>query len=371
MLPYPLAPNNASTFASKHDTVFYLITGLTIFFTLIVFATVLTFTIKYRAGSKADRSNPSNGNIILEAGWSGLPLALGLGIFFMSTKVFVEMRTPPKDAMEVYVIGKQWMWHLQHANGVRENNELHVPIGRPVKLTMISQDVIHAFYVPEFRMQYMVVPGRYTEQWFTPTKTGKFHIFCNMYCGTQHSEMGGTVVVMEPGEFQAWLRNGGSDAEKLSLEERGQKIFNKIGCGNCHGGTSNANAPSLVGIYGTNRPQTDGTSPVANEEYLRQAILRPWDHIVKGYSNTMPTYQNTISEEDTIALVAYMKQISGKMAAPEMEPRRGTETASPNMMKEKVTAAGAIGYRDNLTGNLGQARRGSASVGAVQAQANR
>lgn len=368
MLSIPLAPDNASTFATKHDLLFYLITGLTVFFTLIVFALVLGFTIKYRAGSKANRANASDGNVPMELAWSGLPLVLGLGIFFISTKLFIEMRTMPKNAMEISVVGKQWMWHMQHPNGIRENNTLHVPVGKPIKLTMISQDVIHAFYVPEFRMQYMVVPGRYTDAWFQPTKVGTFHIFCNMYCGTQHSEMGGTVVVMEPEKFQQWLKEGGNDAAPMSLEERGEKIFNKIGCGNCHAGNSTERAPTLVGIYGTTRAFTDGSTAVANEDYLRRAILRPLDQLNKGYGPTMPMYQGQISEEDTLALIAYMKRNTGGMTNMETEAAKGQPGTGAAMIKEPVSSVGAIQDRENRVKPQGGVTKGNLSVGAISAR---
>lgn len=367
-----MAPDNASTFGTQHDLIFYSITALTILFTIIVFTLVLTFTIRYRAGSSASRENASNGNLIMEIGWSGLPLLLGLGVFFFSTMLFVHMRTMPKNAREIYVIGKQWMWHMQHGNGVRENNTLHVPVGEPVKLTMISQDVIHAFYVPEFRMQYMVVPGRYTQTWFTPTKVGKYHIFCNMFCGVQHSEMGGTVYVMQPDDFQRWLKNGGNDAAPMSLEERGEKIFKSVGCANCHGETGTERAPSLIGIYGTERHLENGTNPTADDSYLREAILRPQDHIVKGYGPTMPQYQGAISEEDTIALIAYLRRISGKMPAgtTPMDPKMGQDGGSASMVPEKVTAAGAIGAREKFEDNRGQTGKGNLAVGAEAARQN-
>lgn len=190
----PLAPPQASSFAREHDTIYFALWALTIVFTIIVCGAVLWFCVRYRVGTKADRSRPLYEHLGLELSWSVIPGILALIMFYYEARLFIKVRTPPADAQEIFVIGKQWMWHVQHPEGVRENNTLHVPIDKPIKLTMISQDVIHAFYIPAFRTQMMVVPGRYTDMWFTPTKVGEYHLFCNMYCGTQHSEMGGTVV---------------------------------------------------------------------------------------------------------------------------------------------------------------------------------
>ena len=318
MWNYPLAPEQASNHAAGSDMIFGLITALTIFFTVVVLLMVMIFAIKYRRGSNANRDNIVHHSQKLELLWSVPPLILGLAIFALSTKEFVNMRTPPKDAMEIFVIGKQWMWHIQHPNGARENNTLHVPLGKPVKLTMISQDVIHAFFVPAFRVQYHVIPGRYTTMWFTPTKEGKYPIFCNMYCGTQHSEMGGYVYVVSQAEYGRFLARGGdADNPKIkTLAQEGEALFNKLGCNRpCHGDADTDQGPTLNGLAGSTRTFTDNTTAEANDEYLRESIIDPFRRLTKGYDKTMPADYKTLTEEQIRVLIEYMKSI-GHLAAP-------------------------------------------------------
>lgn len=312
MWNYPLAPPQASNLAAGNDMIFGLITALTIFFTVVVLLMVGIFAVKYRRGSSANRDNIVHHSQKLEYLWSVPPLILGLIIFALSAKEFVTMRTPPKDAMEIFVIGKQWMWHIQHPNGVRENNTLHVPLGKPVKLTMISQDVIHAFYVPAFRTQFHVIPGRYTTMWFTPTKEGKYPIFCNMYCGTQHSEMGGYVYVVSQAEYGKFLARGGDavNPKVTSLVEQGKAEFNRLGCNRpCHGDADTPQGPSLNGLANSKRYFTDGSSAVADDTYLRESIINPFQKITKGYSNTMSPDYKSLTEEQIRVLVEYMKSI--------------------------------------------------------------
>ena len=367
---FPLSPPSASNFSAEYDVLFYVLTGLTLFFSLIVGVAVIFFAVRYRKGSKADRSRPLYENLFLELTWTIVPLVLGLIMFYFGTSLYIKMRTPPRNATEIFVIGKQWMWHIEHGNGVRENNTLHVPVGQPVKLTMISQDVLHAFYIPAFRVQEHVVPGRYTQLWFTATKAGEYHLFCNMYCGTQHSEMGGKVVAMEPKEFAEWMANGGQSVAPMSMEQAGAKIYSKIGCNNCHGAEDTLHAPSLYGIYGKRRVFADGTSLIADEEYLRSSILRPYDHITQGYGQTMPVYEGQLTEEDVINLTAYIKVL-------------GTTTANtPTSNVNRNSAASAVsGNNDptSLATNALQAntpdpdatptrRNGSPAVGAIAAE---
>lgn len=336
----PIAPEQASTFARQYDWLFYVTTALTIFFTVVVCLLVLYFAIKYRRGNKVDRKNAKSHNLALELTWSIIPLIMGLAIFGWASWLFVDSRQPPEDAMDVYVIGKQWMWHAQHSNGVRENNMLHVPAGRPVRLTMISQDVIHSFYIPAFRMKQDVVPGRYTQMWFTPTKPGVYNLFCAEYCGTQHSEMGGFVVVMEPQDFAEWLAAGGDTpmARSLTMAERGELIFKEQACDTCHGDQDNPRGPSLVGIYGQPRPLDDGRVVIADDAYLREAIYEPGKHIVRGYDNTMPSYrskdevtnQGGLTEEQVVDLIAYMRSLR---LSPEPAPRPPQPQVQPEVQE--------------------------------------
>lgn len=312
---FSLFPPQASDHAAQHDWLFYTISALTVFFTLGVYVAVLILVIRYRSGNRVDRSHAPHENLKLEIAWSGIPLLLALGVFAWGAKQFVDIRIPPKNAMNVYVIGKQWMWHIQHSNGVRENNTLHLPAGQPVMFTMISQDVIHAFYIPAFRIQYHVVPGRYTMQWTTPTVPGKYHLFCAMHCGTQHSEMGGWVYVMPPADFQRWLAKGGDDvaAAHLTAEEQGADIYKKYACANCHGATDTPRGPSLYAIMGKTRKFTDGTSTVADIAYIRESIINPYAKMTAGYDNTMPVYAGQITEEQILQVIAYLNTLGGAM----------------------------------------------------------
>lgn len=362
----PIAPEQASNHAFWHDLIFYTLTALTVVFTILVGVMVLAFVIRYKHGTNVDRSNPPHESKILEFTWIIIPTGLGLVMFFAGAKYFLDLRTPPADAMEIYVVGKQWMWHAQHSNGVRENNTLHVPLGRPVKLTMISQDVIHAFYVPEFRIQYHVVPGRYTQQWFTPTKVGTYQLFCNVYCGTQHSEMGGYVYVLPPDEFERWLANGGESAKPMTMVQAGAKAFNRLGCNNCHGAETNMRAPSLNAIYGSKRQMQDGSVITADESYLRESILRPYNRLSAGYDRTMPEYAGTIPEEEVLQLIAYIKTLggSGEKAGAPTKPvdtvRKGSEPAAGKLN------VGALGYQNQPP--IGGVRPGVNAVGAMAAQ---
>ncbi len=318
MWNYPVAPPQASTFAPKYDALFWVISALTVFFSVVVLACVIFFAIKYRKGSKANRDNIVHDSHKIEIAWSLPPLVLGLVIFAWGADMFIEMRTMPKDAIEVFVIGKQWMWHMQHPNGVRENNTLHVPVGRKVKLTMISQDVIHAMYIPAFRAQYQVIPGRYTSLWFEATTPGKYPIFCNMYCGTQHSEMGGYVYVVSPEEYAQFLARGGDakDPAVKTVADQGHQLYKQLNCVNCHTDTDTNRGPSLYSLYGKKRRMTTGETVDANDDYLRESIINPGGRLNEGYDNTMPQdYKAQLTEEQIRSLIEYMKTLGTSAAS--------------------------------------------------------
>jgi cytochrome c oxidase subunit 2 len=205
-------------------------------------------------------------------------------------------------------MGKQWMWKAQHPLGKSEINMLHVPVNQPVKLIMTSQDVIHSFYIPAFRVKKDVLPGRYTELWFEATKTGEYHLFCAEYCGTEHSQMIGSVVVMEQLEYERWL-SGNVAGE--SMAAAGQRLFEQRGCASCHAGTSDARGPALAGLFGKEVQLEDGRTVTADESYLRESILNPQAKVVAGYSPVMPTFEGQISEEGLLQLVAYIKSLEG------------------------------------------------------------
>lgn len=322
-------PEAASERAVEHDQLFLFISALTVFFTVVVGAVLLFLAVKYRCtNAKVDRSNAPYHNTRLEVAWSVVPLLLAMLVFFWSTKQFVSLTNAPKDATDMFVIGKQWMWHVQHANGIRENNEMHVPVGRPIRLTMISQDVIHAFYIPEFRIQWHVVPGRYTQMWFTPTKPGRYHIFCAMHCGAQHSEMGGYVYVLPQAEFQKWVENGGNrfQPQPKTMAEAGKQMWDKYACGSCHGAKDNERGPSLYALFNSKRRLKNGEEVVADADYIRDSIYNPAAKMTAGYENTMSPYtKEQISEEQMLNLIEYIKTLGIAPSAPS-----GTSPATPD-----------------------------------------
>jgi cytochrome c oxidase subunit 2 len=356
---FPFAPQQASSIAYQHDVVFYTLVALTVIFTVLVYALVIFFAVKYRRGTKVNRHRPHHENLPLEITWTVIPTFLGLIMFFAGAKLFIEMRTSPKNAQDIYVVGKQWMWHIQHSNGVRENNTLHVPVGQPVRLTLISQDVLHAFYVPDFRQQIHVVPGRYTTLWFTATKAGKFPLYCAMYCGTQHSEMGGYVYAMPAQEYARWLNNGGNNAAVMSMEDKGEHLFKLMSCDNCHKQQSDERGPSLVGIYNNPRVQSNGERVTADEAYLREAILKPSARFTAGYGNTMPEYQGQLSEEDVLNLVAYLRSLNAADltgAVATIGPQKGGSSASSanRVNPASNTALGLEAHRNLGETNLAE-----------------
>jgi cytochrome c oxidase subunit 2 len=307
MWDFPLFPEQASTLAGWVDGVFFYALAITVFFTALICFLILFFAIKYRRGSRADRSNPVTHNTALEVAWIGIPLALSMVLFFVGAYNYFHMYRYPTDAAEIYVLGKQWMWELQHPEGRREINTLHVPVGRPIRLTMTSQDVIHSFYIPAFRAKQDVVPGRYTSMWFQPTKAGTYHLFCAEYCGTLHSGMIGTVVVMERSAFQEWLQSG-AGAESMAAE--GERLFRRYGCSGCHSPNSSVRAPLLDGVYGHAVPLMTGEVVTADERYVRDSIRLPRSQVVAGYEPVMPAFlDENLNEGDLLKIVAYIKSI--------------------------------------------------------------
>ncbi len=313
---FPFLPERASTFSEQIDALGLVLTALTIFFTAIVFSLLLFFAVRYKRGSKANRKNPQHHNLVMELTWSIIPLVLGLMVFFAAMIPYTQVYNPPANAEEIFVIGKRWMWHIEHTNGIRENNELHVPIGRPFKLTMISQDVIHGFYVPAFRIKRDALPGRYNTVWFEATRPGKYHLFCTEYCGTNHSEMGGWVYVMTPTDYAEWLKTGGQGENKKKVEtasDQGRELFSTLACSNCHGGQDTVRAPTLLGLYNRPRKLLSGQIVTADDEYLRGAIRKPEDHLLEGYGQvtTMPAYRDDqLTEEQVHNLIVYIKSLS-------------------------------------------------------------
>jgi len=301
MNEFRLFPEQASTVSHQTDALYAFIWCVTVFFTLLIFALIVTFAVKYRRRS-AIAPPPVRADMRLEVAWTAIPLLVAMFIFFWGTRVYFYIYRPPHDALDVHVIGKQWMWKIQHPSGRREINELHVPVGQPVRLLLASQDVIHSFYIPAFRIKQDAVPGRYANLWFQPDKIGEYHLFCAEYCGTQHSKMIGRVVVMDQMKYQEWL--AGTPSEE-SPARAGAKLFNSLGCVKCHG----EKAPTMAGLYGSRQRMIDGSVLEADEQYLRESILDSTARVVAGYAPIMPSFRGQISEEQLMQLVAYIKSL--------------------------------------------------------------
>lgn len=308
---FPLWPARASSAAGNVDALFIFLLIVSGLMTLLIFVAVAYFAARYRH-RRGVLAEQIEGSTPLELTWSIIPLFVFLAIFAWGAIVFFKSRTPPRDATEVYVVAKQWMWKLEHAEGQREINELHVPVDRDVKLIMTSQDVIHSFFVPAFRMKQDVVPGRYTVAWFRATKPGTYHLFCTQYCGTQHSGMIGSIVVMEPAQYEAWMGGGTSGP----LSATGEKVFAELGCVTCHRTDSQGRGPNLQGVFGKPVQLADGRTVTADENYIRESILDPGAKVVNGFKPVMPTFQGLVSEEQLNALVAYVKSLSQPVATP-------------------------------------------------------
>ena len=285
----------------------------TLFFAVLVTVLIIFAAFKFRRRSEMEVGDDVHGNNVLEVGWTLIPTIIAIGIFAWGAAIYVNYRIPPKDTLDIYVIGKQWMWKLQQPNGRKEINELHVPLNRNVKLIMGSEDVIHDFYVPAFRVKMDVVPGRYNTMWFRPTKTGKYHFFCSQYCGTNHAVMGGWVTVMEPAEYAAWLSGESGDVNPAAA---GERLFSQLACNTCHIANGTGRAPSLNGVFGANVLLADGSTVVANEAYIRESILQPNAKIVAGYLPVMPTFQGLVTEEQILNLTAYIKSLQSQPVPP-------------------------------------------------------
>ena len=309
MWNFPLIPDQASSIAWKVDALFLFELGVLLFFTGLIVVLILSFMVRYRQTATVNRENPPLTNFKLEVLWIGVPLILGMVMFALGLIIFFEEYSPPADASDIYVVGKQWMWKLQHPEGKKEINELHLPVGRPVRLLMTSEDVIHSFFVPAFRMKQDVLPGRYTEMWFEPTKVGRYHLFCAEYCGTKHSGMGGWVEVMTPEDYERWL---GSGVGSASMAKQGEELFIRHHCMGCHGASQTVRAPRLEGVYGSQVPIQEGSSirfVTADTKYVRDSVLLPKSQIAAGYDPVMPSYQDQISEEDLLKIIEYIKSL--------------------------------------------------------------
>ena len=301
-----LFPREASTIAPYMDALYFFLLGMTVTGVILVGAIVTTFSLRYRK-SKSPVATQIEGSTLLEATWTIIPLGIFLDAFVWGALLYFRIYTPPINSMNIYIVGKQWMWKAEHPGGQHEINALHVPTGQPIQLTMISQDVFHSFSIPEFRIKREVIPGRYSTVWFQATTPGEYHLFCTQYCGTNHSVMIGTITVLSPSDYKKWTEESTSG---MSLAQNGERLFASMGCNACHSGNAAARGPNLAAVYGSKLQLTNGSSVLVNEAYLRDAILNPSQHVTAGYAPIMPTYQGQISEDGLIDIVEYLKTLN-------------------------------------------------------------
>jgi cytochrome c oxidase subunit II len=327
---FPFFPPAASEQAHQVDALYFFLVTVCGFFGILIAILVVVFAVKFHRQREDEVGEAIHGSLALELLWTIIPLGLTMIMFVWGAQVFFHLTRPPKGAMEIYVVGKQWMWKVQHMDGAREINELHVPLGRPVKLIMGSEDVIHDFFIPDFRVKADVVPGRYNTLWFTATKPGRYHIFCAQYCGTKHSAMIGWVTVMEPADYQAWLSGGPSGG---SMAENGAKLFQDLACSSCHLENGQGRCPVLKGVFGSKVLLNNGQTVVADEGYIRESILQPQAKVVAGFQPVMPTFQGLVTEEQLLQLIAYVKSLGAN-------PAGGESTAQPATQSPSGTPSG-------------------------------
>jgi cytochrome c oxidase subunit II len=306
----PLYPQEASNFAPNVDALMIYITVICLFFAAAITSAIVFFFFRYHRRKPGDIGVPIHGDMRLETLWLVIPLILALSMFAGGAVVYVDFRRAPLDTLDIYVVGKQWMWKAQQPTGLKEINELHVPVGRNVKLILASEDVIHNFSVPDFRVKMDVVPGHYNTMWFRPTKSGRYHFYCSQYCGTNHAIMGGWVTVMEPADYESWLT--GSMGATANPVVAGERLFAEKACNTCHFSDGKGRGPSLNGLYEAKVLLADGSTVTADEPYLRESILAPNAKIVAGYQPQMPTYQGQLSEEQILSLLTYIKSLQGQ-----------------------------------------------------------
>jgi cytochrome c oxidase subunit 2 len=305
---FPLWPKSASTLSGNTDALFIFMLVVCGLVTVLIFTLIFYFAIKYRRRSELERPKPSHAPMALEVVWIAVPSLFFATFFGWGAAVYLRYLDPPEDALRIYVVGKQWMWKLQHPEGQSEINQLHVPVNRAVQLILTSQDVIHSFFIPAFRVKRDAVPGRYTTLWFEAKETGTYHLFCAEYCGTEHSHMVGTVTVMEAADYQRWLASArGGD----NLAAAGEQLFQRLGCPSCHGKI----APALQGVYMKPVPLASGETVTADENYLRESILDPGAKIVKGFPNLMPSFRGQVTEDGLLQLIAYIRSQGAPAAA--------------------------------------------------------
>jgi cytochrome c oxidase subunit 2 len=326
----PFVPDSASTVSGKVDALYFYLTGVTAFFTLLISGVLIFFVIRYRRRMPNEIPRPVAGSHKLETMWSVIPFIIAMSMFVWGAQIYFENSRPPKNANEIYVVGKQWMWKIQHSTGQREINALHVPAGRKIKLIMTSEDTIHDFFIPAFRIKADVLPGKYTTQWFEATKPGTYHLFCAEYCGMNHSGMIGSVIVMQPTEFDNWLSG---NASQQSPAVAGQQLFQSLGCVSCHGANGEGGrGPALAGLFGRRVFLTNNQTLTADEGYIRESIENPQAKVVVGFNPIMPTFQGQVTPEQLIQIISFIKSLqvtNAESGSPATAASPKVETRTP------------------------------------------
>jgi cytochrome c oxidase subunit II len=320
-----LFPREASTIAPWMDELYFFLLAMTVVGLLLVGGILVTFSLRYRK-SVHPVATQIEGSTLLEATWTIIPLAIFLVTFVWGALLYFRIYNPPVNSMNIYIVGKQWMWKAEHPGGQHEINALHVPVGKNIQLTMISQDVFHSFSIPDFRIKREVIPGRYSTVWFNATTPGTYHLFCTQYCGTNHSVMIGEITVLSPADYKKWTEDSTSG---MSLAQNGERLFASMGCNACHSGGPAARGPSLAGVYGSKLQLANGSQVLVNEAYLRDAILNPSQHVTAGYTPIMPTYQGQISEDGLIDLVEYLKGMNSNYRVQQTLTTSESDQAAP------------------------------------------
>lgn len=336
---FPLFPDSASALSGDVDALFIVWALVSIFFSLLIAGLILGLMARYKRRHPEEVGADERAGIWLEVLWSAVPLAIMLVMFAWGTRVYFRLYRPPADAVEYTAIGKQWMWKVQHPEGQREINALHIPVGQAIKMKLASEDVIHSFYIPAFRIKQDAVPGRYTSLWFKATKPGVYHLFCAEYCGTEHSRMIGSIIVMEPRDYENWMAGGTAGK---SMVASGADLFTSLACVTCHRAAPGVTqrGPKLEGVYGSQVKLADGRTVVADDNYVRESILNPTAKVVAGFDPVMPTFQGQVTEEQLTQLIAYVRSLgpTGSAAAGDTGG-----TPAPSTAAATTAASGTTG----------------------------
>jgi cytochrome c oxidase subunit 2 len=304
----PFMPDQASSIAQEIDQLYLFTVLISTVASVLIVAAIVWFMVRYRRKRADEIGHRETAGDWLEITWTVIPTIVFLGLFFWGAKVYFDTYRIPEGADRYYVVGKQWMWKYQHPAGNREINDLHVPAGRPIELVITSEDVIHSFYIPAFRIKRDAVPGRYSTAWFEATKVGTYDIFCAEYCGAEHSLMIGRITVMEPADYEAWLED---KMPGRTLASTGEDLFQAKACNTCHRPDSDARAPILNGVYGSEVALLGGDIVTADDNYIRESIINPAAKVVAGYQPIMPTYKGQLTEEEILELMSYIQSLEG------------------------------------------------------------